>query len=96
VTDHALDAVALAIAAHALAYVVPDSDIDAATGFADQAVALNPNLATVRLCSGWIRIWRGELELAIEHVNHAIRLSPLDPTVFRMQNMLAMAHFVAR
>jgi TolB-like protein len=90
------DAIALSLAAHALAYVVPDSDIDAATGFADQAVALNPNLATVRLCSGWIRIWRGEPELAIEHVNHAIRLSPLDPTMFRMQNMLAMAHFVAR
>jgi tetratricopeptide (TPR) repeat protein len=90
------DAIALSLAAHALAYVVPNSDIDAATGFADQAVALNPNLATVRLCSGWIRIWRGEPEMAIEHVNHAIRLSPLDPTMFRMQNMLAMAHFVAR
>jgi TolB-like protein/class 3 adenylate cyclase len=90
------DAIALSLAAHALAYVVPDSDIDAATGFADQAVALSPNLATVRLCSGWIRIWRGEPEMAIEHVNHAIRLSPLDPTMFRMQVMLAMAHFVAR
>jgi TolB-like protein len=90
------DAIALSLAAHALAYVVPDVDIDAATGFADQAVALNPNLATVRLCSGWVRIWRGEPEMAIEHVNHAIRLSPRDPTMFRMQNMLAMAHFVAR
>jgi TolB-like protein len=90
------DAIALSLAAHALAYVVPDSDIDAATGFADRAIALSPNLATVRLCSGWIRIWRGEPEMAIEHVNHAIRLSPRDPTMFRMQSMLAMAHFVAR
>jgi TolB-like protein len=89
------DATALALAAHALAYAVPESDIDAATGFAERAVVLNPNLATVRFCSGWIRIWRGEPEMAIEHVNHAIRLSPSDPTMFRMQNMLAMAHFLA-
>src|SRR5262245_39742345 len=37
----------------------------------------------------------GEPELAIEHVNRAMRLSPNDPQRFSMYTALGVAHFVA-
>src|SRR6266576_4348003 len=47
------------------------------------------------LNSGWVRIWCGEPDVAIEHVARAMRLSPLDPILFRMQGATASAHFFA-
>jgi hypothetical protein len=38
-----------------------------------------PNLAAGRTLSGWVRIWLGKPDEAIEHFAHAMRLSPLDP-----------------
>jgi tetratricopeptide (TPR) repeat protein len=45
--------------------------------------------------SGWIRLFRGEPEVAAEHLTRAIRLSPFDPLVFKMHAALAYAHFFA-
>jgi len=42
-----------------------------------------------------LRVWRGEPELALEHVAHAMRLSPLDPSMSFMQGAVAFAHFLA-
>ena len=61
----------------------------------DQALALNPNLAAAWSYSGWIRTYRGEMELAIEHQVRAMRLSPLDALMFNMQGGAALAHFLA-
>jgi TolB-like protein len=87
------DALALCTAGIALAYVVGDLDDGAA--FTDQALMLNPNLAWAWLFSGWIKVWRGEPEVAIERVGRALRLSPQDPHMFSMQSAVSCAHFIA-
>jgi adenylate cyclase len=87
------DAAALANGGFSLAYVVGEFDDGAA--FIDRALALNPNLAVGWLCSGAVRIWLGEPDLAIEHLARAMRLSPLDPLIAMMQSETAYAHFFA-
>ncbi len=87
------DAVALATAGMALAYVVADLDDGAA--LIDRALALNPNFAWAWLFSGWTRVWLGEPEMALEHVARAMRLSPHDPHIFNMHAATACAHFFA-
>ena len=63
--------------------------------FIDRGLALNPNLARAWTLSGWLRVWRGEPDLALEHVAHAMRLSPLDPSKYGMHGAMAYAHFLA-
>ena len=87
------DAVALSAAGFVLAYVV--HDMAAGVPFIDRAVALNPNLAWAWLYSGWARIWLGQPDAAIEHLAHAMRLSPLDPLIADVQAAIAHAHFFA-
>jgi TolB-like protein/class 3 adenylate cyclase len=87
------DALALATAGIALAYVVGDLDDGAA--FIDQALALNPNLAWAWLFSGFVKAWLGEPEATIERVTRAMRLSPQDSQFFNMQTAMAHAHFLA-
>jgi tetratricopeptide (TPR) repeat protein len=87
------DAVALSAAGIAFGYVLGDLDEGAAV--TDRAIELNPNLAWGWLWSGWIRIWLGQPELAIQHVERAMRLSPHDPMLFNMQACMASAHFFA-
>ena len=87
------DAVALSAAGFVLAYVV--RDMAAGVPFIDRAVALNPNLAWAWLYSGWARIWLGQPDAAIEHLAHAMRLSPLDPLIADVQAATAHAHFFA-
>jgi TolB-like protein len=87
------DALALGMAGFGLSFVVEDwkgGDV-----LINQALALNPNLAWLWLNSGWVKASIGEPELAIEHVNRAMRLSPNDPQRFSMYGALGMAHFVA-
>jgi tetratricopeptide (TPR) repeat protein len=87
------DATALSAAGFALAYIVGDLDDGAA--FIDQALTLNPNLATAWINSGFVRVFLGELDLAIEHLARAMRLSPLDPLIDWMQSGTAQSHFLA-
>jgi tetratricopeptide (TPR) repeat protein len=87
------DAVVLSFAGMTLAFVA--RDLDAATGFIDRALAVNPNLAMAWFFSGWIRVWLGKPEVAIERFAHAMRLSPLDPFIFNAQAGTAHAHFFA-
>jgi TolB-like protein len=87
------DAVALAWGGFALAYVVHDVEVGAA--LVDRALQLNPNLAEAWHFSGWVRIYLGEPETAIEHLTHAMRLSPLDPLTFVAQMAIAFAYFFA-
>jgi tetratricopeptide (TPR) repeat protein len=56
---------------------------------------LNPNLAAAWYLSGFLRVFRGEPDVAIEHLAHAMRLNPLDPVIFRMQAGTAFAHLFA-
>jgi TolB-like protein len=87
------DAVALTRGGHALAHLA--NDLDGGIGLLDRAVLLNPNLASAWFLGGFLRAFHGEPDAAIEHLAHAIRLSPLDPELFRMQAGMALAHFFA-
>lgn len=87
------DAVALARGGHALAFVA--GDLDAGAAFIDRALVLNPNFATAWYLSGWVRVFLGETELAIDHLVRAMRLSPLDPLTFAAQTGCAHANFFA-
>jgi TolB-like protein len=88
------DAVALARGGHALAHLA--GDLDGAIALVDRAQVLNPNLAAAWFLGGFLRALRGEPDSAIEHFAHAMRLSPLDPEMFRMQAGIALAHLYAR
>jgi tetratricopeptide (TPR) repeat protein len=86
------DAVALAWSAHALAHVV--GDIRAGIALIDHALRLNPNLAVAWQRSGWIRVYAGECEVAIEHLRTAMRLSPLDPLMHLAYSATAFGYFL--
>jgi len=81
------DSVALGEAAWAVAYLL--HDLDSARQLIDRALELNPNLATAWANSGWINIWQGHPDLAIEHLGRAERL---DPGSLRLTSFAAMAH----
>jgi len=87
------DPVALSHAGFALAFVVGALDDGAA--LIDRALVLNANLAMAWRFSGYVRVFLGEPDLAIDHLERAIRLSPLDPLIFIVQNGIVLAHFFA-
>jgi len=64
----------LADAAYALACF--GEDIDAMIVLVDRALAFNPSYARGWYISGFLRMWAGQTDLAIEHANRALRLSP--------------------
>jgi TolB-like protein/Flp pilus assembly protein TadD len=85
------DAVALAMGGRTLVYVA--GDIDSGAAFIERALVLNPNLTPALNGSGWVKTRLGDPETALERLTRAIRLSPLDPLMFNMQNGIAFAHF---
>jgi TolB-like protein len=88
------DAIILARGGHALSHFT--GDVEGGIAYLDRALALNPNLATAWFISGFLRIWRGDPDGAIERLERGMRLSPLDPEMFRMQAGMAMAHLLAK
>jgi TolB-like protein len=87
------DAVVLAYAGFALAYVV--RDLEGGAALCDRSFLLNPNSAVGWYLSSWIRAWLGEPEIALKHAARAMRLSPLDPQLPLMQAATGFAHFFA-
>ncbi len=86
------DAVALAWSAHALALVV--GDIKAGIALVDRALLLNPNLAVAWQRSGWLGVYAGDCEVAIEHLKRAMRLNPLDPLMHLAYSAMAFGYFL--
>jgi TolB-like protein len=87
------DAVALTRGGHALAHLA--GDLNGGIALIDRALVLNPNLASAWFLGGFLRVWHGEPDDAIEHFARAMRLSPLDPEMYRMQAGMAVAHLFA-
>ena len=87
------DAVALTRGGHALAHF--DGDLDDSIALVDRALALDPNLAAAWFLGGFLRTERGDPDQAIEFFTRAMRFSPLDPEMFRMQAGMALAHLFA-
>ncbi|HJV27885.1 MAG TPA: winged helix-turn-helix domain-containing protein [Aromatoleum sp.] len=84
------DAVALTRCGHALGHLA--GDLPGGIALLDKALVLNPNLAAAWFLGAFLRLWHGETEEAIEHLTHAMRLSPLDPELYKMQAGMAAAH----
>jgi TolB-like protein/tetratricopeptide (TPR) repeat protein len=86
------DPVALCMGGYALAFIA--HEFDDAAAFVDRGLVVNPNLAQTWALSAWLRIWRGEPDLALDHVARAMRLSPLDPSRAGMHGAMAYAYFL--
>lgn len=87
------DALALTRSGHALGHLA--GDLEGGIALLDRALLLNPNLAAAWFLGAFLRVWRGDTESAIEYFAHAMRLSPLDPELYRMQAGIAVAHLFA-
>jgi TolB-like protein/Tfp pilus assembly protein PilF len=87
------DAVALARSGHVFGHLA--GDLDSGIALLDRARILNPNLASAWFLGGFLHVWRGEPEAAIGLFTRAMRLSPLDPELYRMQAGMAAAHLFA-
>ena len=83
----------LAMAGHALAFVV--GEVEEGAALLSRAINLDPNLATARYWRGWAHLFFGDIDAAIEQFQVALRLSPLDPWIFTAQTGMAFAHFFA-
>jgi TolB-like protein/class 3 adenylate cyclase/Tfp pilus assembly protein PilF len=70
-------------------------DIDAAMVLIDHALALNPSYASGWTASGFVRLWAGQLESAIDHFETALRLSPRADRAAPYVG-IGMANFFAR
>jgi TolB-like protein len=86
------DGVALGQAAWAVAYVL--RDLPSAKRLVERALALNPNQASAWTASGWINVWMGHADTAMEHLQRAQRLDPSTTPAFGTRwSALAHAHF---
>jgi tetratricopeptide (TPR) repeat protein len=80
-------------AALALAYF--GDDIGAMMALADRALVLNPSFARGWNISGALRWYAGQPEIAIEHAEAALRLSPR-ARIGVVYGLIGSAHFLAR
>ena len=83
----------LANTASALAYC--GEDIGAMMALADRGLAINPSYVRGWYLSGVIRLWGGQLDLVIEHIETALRLSPREYLGLPL-HVTGMAYFFKR
>jgi adenylate cyclase len=83
------------LANSALGLAAFGEDIGAMIGLVDRALTLNPSFARGWYASGFLRLWAGQPDLTLAHVETSLRLSPRE----RMGTPLSvtgMAHFFKR
>ena len=68
--------------------------LDEAVSCLDRAVRADPNDANAWMWSGNAKAYLGDAEKAIEDYQQALRLSPLDATLWIAQTGMANAHFL--
>jgi adenylate cyclase len=87
------DAGTLGRAAFTLAHC--GEDIDAATALIDRSLHINPSFADGWRWSGWLRLWAGLPDMAIDHFEKSLRLNPRAPLGATLMAK-GVAHFFAR
>jgi adenylate cyclase len=87
------DAGTLGRAAYVLAYF--GENIDAATSLIDRSLDINPSFADGWRWSGWLRLWAGFPDVAIDHFEKSSRLNPCAPLSGTLMGN-GVAHFFAR
>ncbi len=87
------DAAALATAGFVIAVI--EYDYATATAAFDHSFVLSSSSALALGFSSIVRAWKGDDEMAVDHAERAIRLSPYDPLLYLPYVGLAYAHFAA-
>ena len=87
------DPFVLAGAAAAFGYF--GEDIAAALALVDRSLAANPGFAYGWFWSGLLRMYAGQYDIAIEHVEKSLRLNPLD-RISAPLTAIGAAHFLKR
>jgi TolB-like protein len=85
------DALALARAGWSLAIVC--DEVEAAAALLDEALSYNPNLAIAWTNRGFVNVFLGHHEAALEQFQRARRLSPIGKATNRADVMTACAYF---
>ncbi|HYZ61920.1 MAG TPA: tetratricopeptide repeat protein, partial [Acetobacteraceae bacterium] len=85
------NALALAIQGHVKSYLFHQYDL--AVIYLDRALKASPSSAAAWVFSAATLAYIGEGRRAVEHAEHALRLSPLDRGMFFIHNILALAHY---
>ncbi|HEV2564969.1 MAG TPA: adenylate/guanylate cyclase domain-containing protein [Microvirga sp.] len=62
----------------------------------ERALALDPNSAWAWNRSGWLHNYQHDPEVAIQHFERSLRLSPFDPMAFNCDVGIGCAHFIAK
>src|SRR5262249_61495020 len=75
---------------HALGHLA--ADLDGGIALIDKALLINPNLAAAWFLGGFLRLLNGDPDGATAYFERAMRLSPLDPEMYRMQAGMAVGH----
>ncbi len=87
------DPTILVNAAFALGYF--GANLQAMTVLVDRALTLNPSFARGWHASGCLRLWAGQPDLAIKHIETSLRLSPRTRVGWGL-NTIAAAHMTCR
>lgn len=87
------DALILTRCGHSLVHLA--GDLDGGMVLLDKACRRNPNLMPAWFLGGWGRAWYGDPDSALTRFEQAMRLSPADPEMFRMEAGMAMSHLFA-
>jgi adenylate cyclase len=87
------DARVLGMAGFGLCYVV--GEVEEAAVFLARAIQLDPNLVLARTWMGWTKVYLGDMDGAIEQLEVALRVNPLDPRRYTTSTAMAYAHFFA-
>ncbi len=87
------DPTVLALAGAALGFIA--GEVEEGAALLARAISLDPNLAAARYWYGWIQLYLGDGDAAIEQFQIGLRMSPLDPRIFMAQNGMANAYFLA-
>src|SRR5258706_13804789 len=81
------DALALAKAAHAISAV--GGDVEGGASLIGRAIRLNPHLTAAWYVRGWLMLMLGKPDVAIQHLQRAIDLSPYGRLVFKIHAAMA-------
>ena len=87
------DADVLGLVARVLGYF--GEDLAAAIVLIDRALELNPSFALGWEWSGWLRLWAGQPDIAIDHFGISMRLNPLQRRAGPYLG-IGMGHFFTR
>jgi TolB-like protein/class 3 adenylate cyclase len=87
------DPTVLALAGMTLGLFV--GEVEEGAALLSRAISLDPNLALARIWNGFVQLFLGDGDTAIEQFQIGLRMSPLDPRIFMAQHGMANAHFLA-